>query len=205
VQVIAKIHHSSENWFGCVVETGQTRKRKHWVLSLSGTGSASPFVAHLLASDSICQCYLVTIPTQRALKCKPKQTKSTNLEENILWTRVCTLQITRLNVWTLWIYMKIFMDHFGCIYELFDFTIWCTNLLFENTMHQKLKEWKTRFRSVMLQLLMSLKSSSYQTSSAPVQPVIAESCWGPLWSETHPCFTSHKPSACSGCSKQGTN
>ena len=72
-------------------------------------------------------------------------------------------------------------------------------------MHQKLKEWKTRFRSVMLQLLMSLKSSSYQTSSAPVQPVIAESCWGPLWSETHPCFTSHKPSACSGCSKQGTN
>ena len=72
-------------------------------------------------------------------------------------------------------------------------------------MHQKLKEWKTRFRSVMLQLLMSLKSSSYQTSSAPVQPVIAESCWGPLWSEAHPCFTSHKPSACSGCSKQGTN
>jgi hypothetical protein len=43
------------------------------------------------------------------------------------------------------------------------------------------------------------KSSSYQTSSAAVQPVTAENCRGSIWSETHPCFTSHKPSACSGC------
>ena len=86
------------------METGQTRKRKHWVPSLSGRGPASPFLGHLIETAfalSLAWHLRTTIPTQRALinQNKPSQ----RIWKKRFFEQQESALYRRLNIWTLWI------------------------------------------------------------------------------------------------------